>query len=108
MISIARMWVAKPPLTRQCSSCNMQNKDILLRTVTDCPYLRCYRNYFLYIILQVNYDLACELSTCQRQEFLFKLLELKFDTPLSEESYSVVAKSCLKFLEAITMGLRIY
>ena len=108
MISIARMWVAKPPLTRQCSSCNIQTKDILLHTVTDCPYLRFYTNYFLYIILQVNYDLACELSTCQRQEFLFKLLGLKFDTPLSEECYSVVEKSCFKFLEAITMGLRIY
>ena len=108
MISIARMWVAKPPLTWQCSSCNIQTKDILLHTVTDCPYLRFYTNYFLYIIPQVNYDLACELSTCQRQEFLFKLLGLKFDTPLSEECYSVVAKSCFKFLEAITMGLRIY
>ena len=108
LISIAKMWVTKPPLVRQCYLCETDTRDILLHSVTECLCLRPYTNFFLYTLQQVSYELVCELLQCQREGFLVKLLGLKFDTPLSEEIYVEVAKCSYQFLHELLMGIRIY
>ena len=57
-IATMRMWVTKPTFVRQCSYCRIVTEDILLHTVTDCPYLWRYILQFMNNLRYLNYELV--------------------------------------------------
>ena len=72
MIHIARLWVMKPSLVRECCYSGIRMQDVLLHIIADCPYLRLYIQNFLYSIQQFDSNIANELMRSPKQELLVK------------------------------------
>lgn len=108
MTHIARLWVMKPSLVRDCCYCGIRTQDILLHVIADCPYLRLFIQNFLYSIQQLNSNIANEMMISPKQELLVKLLNLQFDSQLCQDIFQKLAEYCFNFLETVTASIGTY
>ena len=107
--TVAKLWVMKPTLIRECHLCGSFRPDILSHLLADCQATRGQVFLFInYIAVRFGYDIAHELSSSPISDLLVKLLGLSFTTVIHQDDMVHLGVACFRFLKQLTHGLSLY
>ena len=107
--TVAKLWVMKPTLIRECHLCGSLRPDILSHLLGDCQATRGQVFLFInYIAVRFGYDIAYESSSSPISDLLVKLLGLSFITVIHQDDMVHLGVACFRFLKHLTHGLSVY
>ena len=107
--TIAKLWVMKPSLIRECHLCGSLRPDILSHIVGECQATR--RQVFLFInfvAVRFGNEIAFEISSSPISDLIVKLLGLSFNTIIQQDDMDYLGVACFKFLKELTRGFSLY